>query len=393
MSASRRPDIVVGIDVGQTCSGVAYSIGPDWSPPHNLTRWPGRHGVEKADKVATRVGYSKSRNDVQGWGFESTFGDEGVTVREQFKLTLDAEYEDDRGFTCHEARKWYCDYLTCLHREIERFFDNSIPRWRSMHVEYSFSTPTTWRNPAMIASIEKLIKLAGFADTAQQTVRMALTEAEAAAIEASTTQYRKGDIFLICDAGGGTTDVNLLKVQSTDRKIELEPLDHVEGVPIGSTLIDFRMAEHIVKRLQLIENHLEGELFYLAEEMLTGKFQTVKHSFPNPVVGHFTLDVKGLAGSHTFPEAGITNSRMVIDRAVITEIFDQQLVQIFALIDSRLLALEADLPNEQVSYIILSGGLGSSPYLLEEIKRRYEMNYGFTSRNTASIRIMRVPEP
>jgi hypothetical protein len=51
----------------------------------------------------------------------------------------------------------------------------------------------------MIASIEKLIRSAGFASTATQTVLMALTEAEAAAIEASTTQYRAGDIFLICD--------------------------------------------------------------------------------------------------------------------------------------------------------------------------------------------------
>lgn len=133
------------------------------------------------------------------WGFESVFGDDSVTVREQFKLTLDAEYEDDRGFSCHEARSWYFDYLKFLYREIEKFFDTSVPRWRELQVEYSFSTPTTWKNPAMIASIEHLIKSAGFASTGQQTVRMALTEAEAAAIEASTTQYRAGDIFLICD--------------------------------------------------------------------------------------------------------------------------------------------------------------------------------------------------
>lgn len=179
--------------------GVAYSIGPDWSDPRTLNRWPSKHGTEKADKVATRVGYDKGKKDLKNWGFESVFGDKEVDVREQFKLTLDADYEDDRGFTCHDARVWYYDYLTCLHREIEKFFDASVPRWRSLHVEYNFSTPTTWNNPAMIASIEKLVRSAGFASTATQTVRMALTEAEAAAIEASTTQYRAGDIFLICD--------------------------------------------------------------------------------------------------------------------------------------------------------------------------------------------------
>jgi hypothetical protein len=146
------------------------------------------------------------------------FGDREVDVREQFKLTLDADYEDDRGFTCQDARVWYYDYLTCLHREIEKFFDASVPRWRSLNVEYSFSTPTTWNNPAMIASIEKLVKSAGFASTATQTVRMALTEAEAAAIEASTTQYRAGDIFLICDVSSpkllvGKADVRRLAAE------------------------------------------------------------------------------------------------------------------------------------------------------------------------------------
>ncbi|SMQ49896.1 unnamed protein product [Zymoseptoria tritici ST99CH_3D7] len=393
MAAKLRPDIVVGFDVGQTCSGVAFSIGPDWSDPKVISRWPGFHGVERADKVATRIGYSKQNQKVKNWGFETTFGDSSIELREQFKLSLDAEYEDDRGYSCQDARQWYLDYLSCLHSEIEKFFDESVPRWRNMHVEYSFSVPTTWKNPAMIASMEMLIQAAGFADTHYQSVRMSLTEAEAAAIEAATTQYKEGDIFLICDAGGGTTDVNLLKVVSTQQKIVLDPLDHVEGVAIGSTLIDFRMAEHIVERLRLIQEHLEGDPYCLAEEMLMGRFQIVKHSFPNPVVEQFSLEVKGLAGSHTFEAAGIVGSKMIIDREVLTEIFDRQLEQIYLLIDERFHALEAEMPDERVSYIILSGGLGSSPYLYEKIKNRYELNMGFRSKMTATTRIMRVLEP
>ena len=173
----------------------------------------------------------------------------------------------------------------------------------------------------------------------------------------------------------------------------MEPLDHVEGEPIGSTLIDYRMAQHIMDRLEMIEEHLDGDLYCLAEEMLMGKFQTVKHSFPKPVVDQFLLDVKGLAGSHTFPEAGIKDSKMTIHRSTLMQIFDQQVPNIFILIDDRLTALQTERPEEQVLYIILSGGLGSSPYLYEEIKKRYEMNYGFKSNNTRSIRTMRVLEP
>ncbi len=167
----------------------------------------------------------------------------------------------------------------------------------------------------------------------------------------------------------------------------------MEGVAVGSTLIDFRMSQHIVERLALIQDHLEGDLYCLAEEMLMEKFQTIKHSFPNPVVDQFWLDVKGLAGMHTFPEAGIKKSKMSIDRTILTEIFDMQVKRIFELIDERLLAIQAELPYEQVSYIILSGGLGSSPYLFDQIQKRYGLNVGFRSSNTASIRTMKVQDP
>ena len=49
--------------------------------------------------VATRVGYSRNTGALKNWGFETVFGEEDVEIREQFKLTLDAEYEDDRGYS------------------------------------------------------------------------------------------------------------------------------------------------------------------------------------------------------------------------------------------------------------------------------------------------------
>lgn len=194
-------------------------------------------------------------------------------------------------------------------------------------------------------------------------------------------------------AGGGTTDVNILRVQSTESKIELEPLDHVEGVSIGSTLIDNLMAQHIMERLHLVSEHLTTDVYAIAEEMLTGRFQTIKHSFPEPINDGFDLEVRALPGRQSFEVAGIFDSAMRIDREVLRDIFDEQINRIFALVDGRLNALEHSHPQESVAYIILSGGLGSSPYLLQEMKHRYESNFGFTSTNTSNIHIMRIAEP
>lgn len=245
----------------------------------------------------------------------------------------------------------------------------------------------------MIATLQGIMESAGFAASDRQSVRMALTEAEAAAIEASTTQYREGDIFLICDAGGGTTDVNILKVKSTQQSIELEPLDHVEGEAIGSTMIDHFMTNHIIRRLALISDHLEADIYSVAADMISGRFQNVKHSFPTPAVDEFWLDIQALAGSQTFPEAGIKNSRMRFERSTLREIFDEQLDRMFTLIDERIEVLNQDFPGQQLSYIILSGGFGSSPYLYEQMQKRYEKNEAFRSRNTASVRIMKVLDP
>lgn len=187
--------------------------------------------------------------------------------------------------------------------------------------------------------------------------------------------------------------MNILKVQSVQNKIELEPLDHVEGVPIGSTLIDNLMAQHILDRLSAIEQHLTSDIMQVAEEMLKGRFETVKHSFPEPIHDHFDLEIRGLPGRQTFEEVGIFDSAMRIDRETLRIIFDEQITKIFRLLDDRLSKLQEDHPTERVSYIVLSGGFGSSPYLLEQVRRRYESNFGFTSPNTTNVHIMRIPEP
>ena len=194
-------------------------------------------------------------------------------------------------------------------------------------------------------------------------------------------------------AGGGTTDVNVLRVKSVRSRIELEPLDCVEGVSVGSTLIDFNMAEHIVERLKRIEQHIQGDIHLVANEMLRGRFQTIKHSFPSPPADAFLLNIDGLPGLQTFPEADIQDSKMVIQRTVLEKIFREQTRRIFDLIDERLTDLQENFPEEHVSYLVLSGGFGSSPYLFAEAQRRYQMHDGWQSPNTIGMHILTIDEP
>lgn len=63
--------------------------------------------------------------------------------------------------------------------------------------------------------------------------KIGLTEAEAAAVYASGHFYQKGDVILICDAGGGTMDVNILKFLSAPGEAtNFCPLGLVEGTSL-----------------------------------------------------------------------------------------------------------------------------------------------------------------
>ena len=189
--------------------------------------------------------YADNGRDVISWGFLVDLDANYAGTFDAFKLNLDPAYTDqfEDPISADQARIYFRDYLRCLRNYIEQTLEQSIPRFRDKYIEYTFSTPTTWTNPGMIDSIERALKEAGFADGYNRRIRMGLTEAEAAAVHASKNNHRQGDVIMVVDAGGGTTDINVLKVRDTKRKhMGLEQLEPVEGNAIGSALVDFKVS-------------------------------------------------------------------------------------------------------------------------------------------------------
>lgn len=168
----------------------------------------------------------------------------------------------------------------------------------------------------MIAETERLIKSAGFSERPNQKVRITLTEAEAAAVYASRQAYQKGDVLLVCDAGGGTTDVNLLKVTSSSQgRTQLEPLSWVEGRAIGSTLIDFKAGKMILSRLEAVRYHLPEDPSLLAEKMMqSDRFETYKCSFGVDAQNKLDLliPIPNLAGGLDLDPTCIRDSKLIV---------------------------------------------------------------------------------
>jgi hypothetical protein len=256
------------------------------------------------------------------WGFLVDHNRDDLVLQELFKLWLDPGYREEpdsqeSGITIQEARASFVDYMRCLYEAILAHFDDTYPRWRTRQVEFLFSVPTTWETPITIANTEGLLREAGFGSEPGHVSKISLTEAEAAAVYVSKQSYQVGDIFLVCDAGGGTTDINALKVKDNRSfRTELEPLRSVQGEAIGSTLIDYKVESIIAERLGRIAKVLRESPDRVARGMMSDRFTTYKCSFGSKLQDELDLllPIPGLSPGMNYPAAHIQNSMMTITR-------------------------------------------------------------------------------
>ncbi|KAL0259279.1 hypothetical protein SLS55_006784 [Diplodia seriata] len=310
-SQGKSPDVIIGIDFGMTCT--------DWHLPKTIQNWPGKC---LANKVATTISYCDGKQDPVSWGFQAESGyGEGTDTQRDFKLFLDPAYQNG----CHgaptptEAEQYFRDYLHCIYKFIQQYFKRSQPHWATKTVEYVFSVPTTWKHPSIVAGIQRAIQAAGFGSANEHTARVTLTEAEAAAVYVAKENYQTDDVFMVCDAGGGTTDVNILKVMASGLGVtRLQPLSHVEGLPVGSTIIDYKMAAMIEDRLRLSGYHFQTDVGVIADEMVRDKFEMFKCSFGSDAsnLPFIPLPVPELPPRSNHPQAGIQGSAIMLPRCV-----------------------------------------------------------------------------
>ncbi len=187
--------------------------------------WPGLGQDAHETKVPSKVIYGRNRT-VGKWGFlcdaQDEFDEQGQ-VFEWFKIYLDQAMVDrakrhglaDTPKSVEEAKQLTTDYLHEVYNQIKRVIEMMSGPWSNKRVEFIFSMPTTWTNQAILNEFKTVIQASGFGREAMHTAKLELTEAEAVAVYTVKTaqiRFEKGDIFLVCDAGGGTTDLGLVEI-------------------------------------------------------------------------------------------------------------------------------------------------------------------------------------
>jgi hypothetical protein len=191
------------------------------NPTQSIKDWPGLPPDSVETKVPTKIAYPRDGSEPR-WGFLCDSDDdyhEVADVREHFKIYLDQDSLDsarkggvrDMPATVGEATGLITDYLRQIHQHVKVSLEAATGSWRDRRIEFVFSLPTTWTSMDTTNKFNEAIRAAGFTsdNPEKHSAKLELTEAEAAGVYMATNPqvtFSRGDIVLICDAGGGTTE-------------------------------------------------------------------------------------------------------------------------------------------------------------------------------------------
>ncbi|KAF2649130.1 actin-like ATPase domain-containing protein [Lophiostoma macrostomum CBS 122681] len=230
--------------------------------------------------------------------------------------------------------------------------------------EYILSVPAIWSDNARERTLECAYR-AGYGMRFSPESITLIAEPEAAAAYTITTQphrsFPAGDIFIICDAGGGTVDLSVYRVTRPMPDLELEEIAISNGDLCGSVFLDREFLAHVEKRIgRLPEDAIQGVLADFRENIkmdFTGEDEEayqiyVGSSLPNK------------------PALGFDNGTIVITSDEIRDIFEEVVGQVLVLLTQQMGEIAKTGYKNPVS-ILLVGGFGSNPYLKKRIDEQF----------------------
>ncbi|KAF4628876.1 hypothetical protein G7Y89_g9275 [Cudoniella acicularis] len=375
--------LVVGIDLGMTRTGVAYS----WNrrPFKIIQTWPGgpdRLPRARDGKVPTTLMYkegdTEGGGDLQQWGFGCDFNQPRV---EWFKRYLDPQVlqafqiaNPTEAYTSEAIARFYKDFLANLYDHLKWVIRSQDGNWRRAKVEFLFSVPSTFKSPAISEKYLRYIEEAGFGRGGpNHTVEISLTEPEAAAVYTVTESargYQPNEILIVVDSGGGTTDLCIFEMTGTLEQPSFNEMLPVNGIDIGSTNIDLAFQRLVLDRMQRAGLDVTDNPDWKMINSDEYEVQKCNFGTPGSQTPYISIRVPTLPDDYTNDAFGISRGRMLFTSDDFKSLFDPQIIAIESAIRAHLDTFGRIHSQKQVNHLVLCGGLGSSAYLRTELSQR-----------------------
>ncbi|KHN97561.1 uncharacterized protein MAM_04576 [Metarhizium album ARSEF 1941] len=383
---SCRPDLYVGVDFGTTFTGVSY-MTPGDAAATIIRTWPGKKGA----KVPSVLAKDTTGNNIK-WGFLCHDLDESSKWR-FLKLCLDCDPSRlaDTPWApadSSEAYKLVEVYLRQIYlylsgHLVEKLMEdrtNGVGSWNKswahMRVEFTFSVPGTW-SPLAVHRFARAARRAGFGQEIDHQMGLGLTESVAAVVATSELNipFANGDAVLSIDAGGGTTDLAFVTLQSM-KPMMMEPVLPVTAIGVGSVLIDMGFKNDLETRLAAKGVPLDTARKCAAKISQGEEFQRWKcnHGQEN------TAPDKSMAGtifnSEALDNQGVpADYNLIFEKKLLDGLFDCQIKEIKAHVIAALGEFEKA-RGKRLKHIVLSGGLGSSDYVFQKLDEFFTWQKG-----------------
>lgn len=360
---------------------------------------------EPGSKVPTMVTYL--RDEPKTWGFTARSMRDGPEKTEEFGLGDLSIQPDERQHwhtyklfktklqdaanpeDARRARECVQFYLEQLRIHIEQYSKMKFGLDKG-NVKYVFSYPTTWQEGTKTV-FESLIERAGYKRVRGQELFLTLNEATAAMahflVSPDRVRPSNGDLVLVADIGGATSDVSVCQIEYNDAKafnnITIKASD--PGFNTGATYIDdgykekleALLREDIAKKVANTEAKqtdpailaswtdevVRSDLSHFEHQ---GEYIKQKHGFKG-VSDADRLMRKTLVPFHstTFSLAKVS----IRQDEWFEELFDEQCSKVVQQFTDKKERLQR---NEAIKYVILAGGLGCSEYVKKYLKREYK---------------------
>ncbi|KAJ4416814.1 hypothetical protein N0V82_006543 [Gnomoniopsis sp. IMI 355080] len=382
MSQSRNEkSIVVGIDFGTTYSGVSWAFSGTASNIRLIQDWPNPIANNaNSDKVPSKISYQED-GQVKNWGYEVKTNDDHF---HWMKVLLEPDSEKTKAT---EAIKQCNTLLEKLNKTLDNVVSDYLRAiwiytkedirkrvdeddWETTYtIRVVLTVPAVWSQTAKYRTHKAAI-MAGLSDKIQL-----VTEPEAAALatlsgKAETSSLKTGDVFVVCDAGGGTVDLISYEIKST------EPLLMGGCVPgagdlCGSVFLNIAFTRYIktlVGETQYEEIKPRNKIKMEAEFEIGPKrrFRGDSSEFTVDLVGVKNDEENGISEDVITLKPGFDQ---VMFRTAIQGLFDDVCGRIDNLVDNQIRAVE--MKDLKVKAILLVGGFGENKYLHQRLETTY----------------------
>ncbi|KAJ4422617.1 hypothetical protein N0V82_002736 [Gnomoniopsis sp. IMI 355080] len=370
--------IVIAVDFGTTFSGVAYAFNPVSGKEPDVVPildWPGLEGFRQP-KVPTLILYDEKDPSKFEWGGQVTWRTPAV---HGVKLLLDPDqpkpvylayssFKKDRKALPKDPIDVAADFIGAIYSHALAVIESSSVRdyFKLCEKEFILSVPAVWSDKAKDLTL-RAAKKAGI-----HPVTL-IKEPEAAALYTLSSHnhcFKDGDVFIVCDAGGGTVDLITYEILQIRPHLELVELVPGSGAMAGSLGLN--------KRFEEIVRNLVGDDQFANLKKGVGWAKAL-NEFDKNIKTAFTGDVTDVHYV-TFPKAELEDDpaeRLVsncweMTGDVLQDIFDPIINEVVRLVGDQIHAAQLKRPIQHIKGIFLVGGFGSSRYL----KKCLEENYG-----------------